>query len=177
MKVHNNPAMNLFRNPANQAKTMPSNTAATENRPGSSSSSKMSFEQTILTQQALNDLPYQPASHAEFEKELHDFRRVVRDQMRQVGIDTSTPIQLAGDKEGRIVVQGNHPQKAEIEAFFKDRPSLSGQFRKISANTSLSNAIKQHVAFSKAYAQNPERAVSQFRHLFGADAPEPKISI
>lgn len=81
-------------------------------------------------------------------------------------IATDPPVNLTTDGAGRVRVQGEHPQKAEIEELFKDNPELSDAFRNVSGLSSLVAACKEYTEFAAMYAQDPYAAVAQYGHLF-----------
>lgn len=91
------------------------------------------------------------------------------------GIDTSTEIRLQTDACGRVVVCGEHPQKAEIEQLFEDDPQLRNDFVKSQGLASLIAAGRQAHAFQQAYAKNPQAAVAQYWYLF-SDSSQPSTT-
>ncbi|WP_051261010.1 hypothetical protein [Desulfovibrio inopinatus] len=87
---------------------------------------------------------------------------------RENDIATSPSVTLTTDGEGRVRVQGDHPQKAEIEALFEESPELSNDFRAVSGLSSLVEAGKEYSEFAELYAQAPYTAVAQYGHLFNS---------
>ncbi|MNT39376.1 hypothetical protein D3C72_1756170 [compost metagenome] len=67
---------------------------------------------------------------------------------------------------GRVVVVGDHPQKARIEQIFADDDQLSNAFRKASSLAHLVAASEAAMPFHAAYAVDPKAAVAQYAHLF-----------
>jgi len=52
-------------------------------------------------------------------------------------VDTSLPIKLDSDGEGRVLVTNNHPKKDKIETIFNDNPDLQQGFVKTEIYTTL----------------------------------------
>lgn len=82
------------------------------------------------------------------------------------GIATEPPVNLTTDGQGRVLVQGDHPQKAEIEALFEGDPALSNDFRAVSGLSSLVEAGDEYSDFAAMYADDPYAAVARYGHLF-----------
>lgn len=83
-------------------------------------------------------------------------------RFRAAGVDTSRSLDLDVDAAGAVRVTNDHPDKDKIEAMFADDQALADQFREVLALQQLVSAGQQHVAFAKAYAQDPEAAVAQY---------------
>ena len=100
------------------------------------------------------------------EKNLASFQYQATELMRQEGIDTSASVDLICDREGKVRVADNHPDKEKIEAIFASNEELSNQFRGISATGSFLQAVERSMEFQKAYLEDPIAAVDAFADLF-----------
>jgi len=87
------------------------------------------------------------------------------------GIDTSSEIQLKVASDGRVIVANNHPQTAEIESLFADDPELRNEFARMVSLTEMVGAAQEAAAFQKAYAMNPNAAMTQYKYLFDQTDP------
>ena len=96
----------------------------------------------------------------------------LRDLFNKNGIDTSSDINLQVDELGQIRVQGNHPDKNFIETLLAGEPDLSNDFRKLSSLESLMKAAREAEKFQKAYAENPQKAIQDYSHLFNKNQEE-----
>ncbi len=85
--------------------------------------------------------------------------------LREQGIDTSTPLELGTNGQGRLIVLNNHPQKAQIESLLAEKPELAMQFNHVSALASLMRAAQEAMAFQQSYALDPRSAVETYRDL------------
>jgi hypothetical protein len=82
------------------------------------------------------------------------------------GIDTSKDVKLQVGYDGSVIVVGDHPQKAQIEQFFKDDPDLRNEFARLQGLTEFIGAARESQAFQAAYAKDPYAAIAQFSYLF-----------
>ena len=82
------------------------------------------------------------------------------------GVSLSPEIKLTTDGAGQVRVQGDHPQKDEIEALFEDNPELANDFRAVSGLASHVEAAREHMDFAALYRQDPETAVARYGRLF-----------
>ncbi len=67
------------------------------------------------------------------ERELKEFVSELQQRLARAGIDTSIAVDLKANVRGEVVVNGSHPQRAEIEAIFSENPELAGRFRQLAA--------------------------------------------
>ena len=96
------------------------------------------------------------------------FRKLLDDQ----GIELGGGVSLQVGAHGDIRVANDHPDKLFIESALKNDPELSNLFRKISANSSLLHAAEQASKFQQAYGVDPQRAIEEYRRLFGDRSPQ-----
>jgi len=69
--------------------------------------------------------------------------------------------------DGHVNVSGEDKARAaELEKAFENDFELHNHLARISANSSLLRAAREHEKFAKAYEQDPEAAVAQFSYLF-----------
>lgn len=59
------------------------------------------------------------------------------------GIDTSQSLTLAANKEGRLEVIGDHPQKAEIDALLARHPEYEKLFQQVGLQIRIAAAMQQ----------------------------------
>lgn len=84
------------------------------------------------------------------------------------GIQTSGPLSLQVDAAGRVVVAGEHPDKARIEALFAEDDRLANSFRETLSLAEMIARGEEAVAFQAAYAKDPKAAVAAYSHLFNS---------
>jgi hypothetical protein len=82
------------------------------------------------------------------------------------GVDTSQPIDLTMDSEGKIRVANDHPDKEKIEKILAENPEIRNKFAQVSAVGHLLEAVEEHMEFAEEYARNPEAALEKYAHLF-----------
>lgn len=61
-------------------------------------------------------------------------------KFEEAGIDTSKPITLTLDDDGKVIVAGDHPDKDAIEKIFTDTPALAEAFTSLSDNSTLAKS-------------------------------------
>jgi hypothetical protein len=81
-------------------------------------------------------------------------------------IDTSQPLRLQTDTMGRVVVLGDHPDKARIEQIFAEDGELANKFRETVSLTAMLAHAEEAIAFQQAYAKDEKAAVAQYSYLF-----------
>jgi hypothetical protein len=81
-------------------------------------------------------------------------------------IDTSVPLKLQSDAMGRVVVVGDHPDKARIEQLFAEDGELNNAFKKASSLAHMVAAFEEALPFHEAYDKDPQAAVAQYSYLF-----------
>ena len=62
------------------------------------------------------------------EEITEDYQADLKRKLRGQGIDVDTEIKLTTGKDGSVKVKGDHPDKAEIEQYFKDNPEMRDRF-------------------------------------------------
>jgi len=90
----------------------------------------------------------------------------LRSALSEKGIDTSVPMRLQVDTAGRVVLAGDHPDKARIEAIFAEDDQLANAFREVMSLSAMIARGEEAVAFQAAYAKDPKAAVARYSHLF-----------
>lgn len=95
-----------------------------------------------------------------------DYRQRLTAALAAQGIDSSAPLRLQSDTAGRVVVVGDHPDKARIEQLFASDGPLTNAFHRVSSMASMLSHAEEAVAFQAAYRQDPKAAVAQYAHLF-----------
>jgi hypothetical protein len=76
---------------------------------------------------------------------------------------SSYSLKIGGD--GRVIVGGGENPE-QVEKIFEDNPELRDRLARLSANSSLVRAFKEHLEFAEAYEENATAAISQYAHLF-----------
>ena len=100
-----------------------------------------------------------------------DLADELRTRLSTMGVDISEPLDLDVAADGSIVVKGDHPQKAEIEAMFAADPELSNRVRQVSSTAGFLKAAEEYAEFAAEYDKDPEAAVAKYAHLFSAVQP------
>lgn len=108
---------------------------------------------------------------------LKAFQATLRQRFSNQSVDTTQPIRLQSDAEGRVRVTGTHPDQAAIEQIFTDDAELADTFKYLSATFSSLNAAKRAEPFHALYAKNPQLAVAQYSHLFDDNRAEPAFGL
>ena len=91
------------------------------------------------------------------EDDVNAYENRLMAELTARGIDTSIPIRLNTDFQGKVVVIGDHPDKAAIEQVFEDDMDLRNGFVQ-SANHFL---FKEMAALHEQWAQKIEAGVTE----------------
>ena len=67
------------------------------------------------------------------DKMVEDFQDKVKKGLSQAGVDPEADFRINLDENGKIKVSSNHKDKAKIEQFFNENPSLSREYQHIEA--------------------------------------------
>lgn len=102
-----------------------------------------------------------------FAMDFSDVPSRVQAALKSHGIETSSPLALQTGADGWPTVAGNHPQKAEIEAIFRQDRELRDDFVGKQAQEEIKRAGEEALQFQEAYRRDPEGAVQRFSYLFG----------
>jgi len=84
---------------------------------------------------------------------------------RQLGIPSSSRMQITVGGDGHIIVNGESPHADRLAAKINGNDELANEIRGMSAMASILEAIKKHQEFAAAYDQNPVAAVERFGYL------------
>ena len=95
-----------------------------------------------------------------------EFKDDLQSQLRNEGIDCDQPFKLTVAYDGKVVVSGDHPDKAKIEKYFEDNPEMRDRFADISVHTVLKRHLEAHMEFAEAYEKDPEAAVARYFPIF-----------
>ncbi len=79
------------------------------------------------------------------------------------GESSSYTFKIGGD--GRVIVSGGENAE-QVEKLFEENPELRDRLARLSGNSSLVRAAREHLEFAAAYEKNATAAVSQYAHLF-----------
>ncbi len=97
---------------------------------------------------------------------LELFQDEFSDWMRQEDVFSNPPINLKSNSSGQIVVEGDHPQKDKIEAYFKEHDDMANFFKGMTAAKSLIEIGKESSKFQEAYRIDPQAAIREYSHFF-----------
>ncbi|HEX3012380.1 MAG TPA: hypothetical protein VHQ70_10200 [Syntrophomonadaceae bacterium] len=111
----------------------------------------------------------------ELDEDLANFKATINKIFKQLGIDSSIPVELQVDQQGYVRVTNNHPDKEKVEQMFKENEDLRNTYVKIQSFTDLLESGRETIAFQKAYAKNPQAAVAQYSYLFNEDKHSPRL--
>lgn len=100
------------------------------------------------------------------QKAQSSIRAKLHDLFASEGIDTTQEIQLQIGADGQVYVMNDHPQREQIQQLFADDPTLRDDFCEFQCLTETVGAIREGIAFQRAYANDPEAAVAQYWYLF-----------
>lgn len=85
------------------------------------------------------------------EKRTAEFARLLRQKLAGVGIDPSQPVSLSTGADGRVIVDGSHPQAAEISKLFEDEPALAQAYRNVAARNDHLAMLQAGAAYVKEW--------------------------
>jgi hypothetical protein len=103
---------------------------------------------------------------SQYEQNLSEVEHALRALWKANDIRTSPPMNLVVAGDGRIVVAGDHPQKAQIEQLLTENPALRDKMVTTAAQGSTLHAFERSLEFQKEYARDPLAAVEKFADLF-----------
>ncbi len=95
---------------------------------GASSQKDSPFVSINSRQGALDSL------QASSESALEQLSEILRDRLHAADVNTTVPFLLQGDADGKVVVAGQHPDRAAIERIFAEDSSLTSLFHFLSNN-------------------------------------------
>ncbi len=88
------------------------------------------------------------------DKMIEDFQDKVKKGLTQAGVAPNADFRINLDENGNIKVSSNHKDKAKIEQFFKENPSLSKEYQHIEALNQVEETRKnQGVDLSNSYRE------------------------
>lgn len=94
------------------------------------------------------------------EKALAEFQRIALERLAAAGVDWTRPIRLRSDRFGKVVVEGDHPDRATIERVFEEDAALSALFNYVSANYRALYARSKDPAAALPLDAGPQRGGS-----------------
>lgn len=108
------------------------------------------------------------------EAALQNWQKELSNRLEDKGIKLQEPLRLlVRPGDGKIVVQGDHPRKTDIETVLNEDQPLADSIRGISSMFDLLRAAEQHSQFSRAYEEDPVSAVETFSYLFDEQSSWP----
>jgi hypothetical protein len=102
----------------------------------------------------------------QYERNLSEVEHALRALWKANDIQTSPPLNLVVAGEGRVIVAGDHPQKAQVEQLLADNPALGDKMATTAAQGATLHAFERSIKFQKEYARDPIAAVEKFSDLF-----------
>jgi len=72
------------------------------------------------------------------------FEQDLKNRFTAAHVDTGTPVTLDVAGDGRVVVRGDHPDKAKIERLFAEDPAFADRYRAVASGQSL--RARGHIA-------------------------------
>ena len=95
---------------------------------------------------------------------LHDR---ISQSLQTAGVELTEPVELSiRPVDGSIEIQGDHPQRLEIEQTLANDSQLGRDIHQAIAAMQLLHAANNHREFAAEYEQDPQRAVANHRSLF-----------
>ena len=83
----------------------------------------------------------------------------------QLGIQPDFQMEFSVGYDGKILVNGESPESDHLAEAINADAELSNSIRRMSANTSLLAAFKNHQEFASAYEKDPVAAVERYGYL------------
>ncbi len=102
-------------------------------------------------------------------EDLAVFKDMLAQTLAEAGIDRDPGFEVGQGADGRLTIDSDRPDKAEIEQALNANKTLRDKFTRISAYSSLLSDFKRAAAFNKAYELDPESAVRQYSYLFDSE--------
>ena len=118
----------------------------------------------------LSALPLQglrkPILDGTHEGNINRYMSEIQQQLKENGLTLEGKCSVTIGLDGRLAVNGTDRDKAKLESILSSNEELSEKLRNEMALQSHAEHMKKSLAFNKAYAQNMEAAVAQYRYLF-----------
>ena len=91
---------------------------------------------------------------------------------KKLGVKSGENYSFKIGRDGHVNVSGG--EKAErIEQAFENNTELRNRLARLSANSSLVRAAREHMEFAEAYERDPKQAVAMYSYLFnGSKSPD-----
>ena len=83
----------------------------------------------------------------------------------QLGIQSDFQMEFSVGYDGKILVNGESPESDHLAEAINADAELSNSIRRMSADTSLLAAFKNHQEFASAYEKDPVAAVERYGYL------------
>ena len=108
-------------------------------------------------------------SAKDIEESLADTKSYVEKQLQalysDLGIPSNSNLEISFGPDGRILVNGDSPASETLAEAINADDELSNSLRKMSADTSLLEAMKNHEEFASAYEKSPASAIERYGYL------------
>ena len=82
------------------------------------------------------------------------------------GVDTSQPIDLTTDCQGRIRVANDHPDKEKIEKALSSNAEIHNEYAKVSAMGNFLKGAEEYKDFAEEYERDPQTAMKKHLSVF-----------
>lgn len=97
---------------------------------------------------------------------INQYMSEIHQLLRDSGISLDGKCSVTIGMDGDLVVNGSIEDKEKLEGILSDNKELAENLRNEIIMLEHAEKIKKSMAFNKAYAQNPNAAVSQYWQLF-----------
>ena len=105
----------------------------------------------------------------DIEESLSDTTAAVEKRLQslygQLGIQPDFQMEFSVGYDGKILVNGESPESDHLAEAINADAELSNSIRRMSADTSLLAAFKNHQEFASAYEKDPVAAVERYGYL------------
>ncbi|MEA4846410.1 MAG: hypothetical protein VB106_04155 [Clostridiaceae bacterium] len=99
-------------------------------------------------------------------RNINQYMSEIQQLLKENGLTLEGKCSVTIGLDGRLAVNGADQDKAKLESILSSNEELSEKLRNEMALQSHAEHMKKSLAFNKAYAQNMEAAVAQYRYLF-----------
>lgn len=99
-------------------------------------------------------------------RNISQYMSEIQQLLEESGLTLDGKCSIVIGRDGRLTVNGTNHDKDKLESILNSNEALSEKLRNEMALQSHAEHMKKSLAFNKAYAQNMETAIAQYRYLF-----------